>query len=147
MPVCFYVHSTDDKIFRTFNFTKREKKRNVTTTFHCYLWFDDYATALSYLWPKHFQLSVVDNSAYSLRLFTDTCLLYMARIIASFVQKTFLSRKLVQLNLVSKMSSVKISWKRVVDADETSRPISRSSHGLSFISDNLYLFGGEHEAR
>jgi hypothetical protein len=43
--------------------------------------------------------------------------------------------------------SAKITWSRVSDADQLSRPVSRSSHGLSAVGDVLYLFGGEHLAR
>ena len=43
--------------------------------------------------------------------------------------------------------SLKVSWSQVKDVDKTSRPKSRSSHGVSVISDTLYMLGGEHEAR
>ena len=43
--------------------------------------------------------------------------------------------------------SLKVSWSQVKDVDKTSRPKSRSSHGVSVIGDTLYMLGGEHEAR
>ena len=38
------------------------------------------------------------------------------------------------------------TWKKIIPNDRP-WPIERSSHGISVISDTVYVFGGEHEAR
>ena len=42
--------------------------------------------------------------------------------------------------------SIKCSWQKIVPSGG-SFPTERSSHGVSIISDTLYVFGGEHDAR